>query len=130
MGHRNSRQAGARRLVVRAEQRLVIPTRLNVADMGLAGFAEAGRLWSEPSVPYSTSTPWRGALGVSVLAAVPPRSRRLWRVDFALPISNDPQRRFEVRFSSVDRSRVFWNEPRDVQVGRERTAPTSLFTWP
>jgi hypothetical protein len=130
MGHRNSRQAGARRLVVRAEQRLVIPTRLNVADMGLAGFAEAGRLWSEPSVPYSTSTPWRGALGVSVLAAVPPRSRRLWRVDFALPISTDPQRRFEVRFSSVDRSRVFWNEPRDVQVGRERTAPTSLFTWP
>ena len=130
MGHRRSSQAGARRLVFRAEQRLVVPTRLNVADVGLAGFAEAGRLWAEQSVPYSLSTPWRGAIGVSVLAAVPPRSRRLWRVDFALPISADPQRRFEVRFSSVDRSRVFWNEPRDVQAGRERTAPTSLFTWP
>ncbi len=130
MGHRNSRQAGARRLVFRAEQRLLVPTRLNVADVGFAGFAEAGRLWAEPSVPYSISTPWRGAVGVSVLAAVPPRSRRLWRVDFALPVSADPQRRFEVRFSSVDRSRVFWNDPRDVQAGRERTAPTSLFTWP
>ncbi|WP_309670702.1 hypothetical protein [Gemmatimonas sp.] len=130
MGHRASRQAGARRLVLRAEQRLVVPTRLNVADVGFAGFAEAGRLWADPSVPYSLSTPWRGAVGVSVLAAVPPRSRRLWRVDFALPISADPQRRFEVRFSSVDRSRVFWNEPRDVQAGRERTAPSSLFTWP
>ncbi len=130
MGHRRSSQAGARRLVFRAEQRLVVPTRLNVADIGFSGFAEAGRLWAEQSVPYSISTPWRGAVGVSVLAAVPPRSRRLWRVDFALPISADPQRRFEVRFSSIDRSRVFWNEPRDVQAGRERTAPSSLFTWP
>ncbi len=130
MGHRDSRQAGARRLVFRAEQRLVVPTRLNVADVGFAGFAEAGRLWADQSVPYSISTPWRGAVGVSVLAAVPPRSRRLWRVDFALPVSADPQRRFEVRLSNVDRSRVFWNDPRDVQAGRERTAPTSLFTWP
>ena len=130
MGHRRSMQAGAQRLIFRAEQRLVVPTRLNVADIGFAGFAEAGRLWAEQSVPYSISTPWRGAVGLSVLAAVPPRSRRLWRVDFALPISADPQRRFEVRFTSVDRSRVFWNEPREVQAGRERTAPSSLFTWP
>ncbi len=130
MGHRTSSEAGARRLVFRAEQRFVVPTRLNVGDVGLAGFAEAGRLWAEPSVPYSVSTPWRGAVGVSVLAAVPPSSRRLWRVDFALPVGSDPRQRFEVRFSSVDRSRVFWNEPRDVQAGRERTAPSSLFTWP
>jgi hypothetical protein len=54
----------------------------------------------------------------------------MWRLDFALPVSADPQRRFEVRFTSIDRSRVFWNEPQDVQAGRERTAPTSLFTWP
>ena len=130
MGHRLSNQAGAQRLIFRAEQRLVVPTRLNVADIGFAGFAEAGRLWAEQSVPYSISTPWRGAVGVSVLAAVPPRSRRLWRVDFALPLSADPQRRFEVRITSVDRSRVFWNEPREVQASRERTAPSSLFTWP
>ncbi len=130
MGHRASRQAGASRLVFRAEQRLVVPTRLNVADVGFAAFAEAGRLWADPTVPYSLSTPWRGAVGVSVLAAVPPRSRRLWRVDVALPVSSDPQRRFEVRFSNVDRSRVFWDDPRDVRAGRERTAPSSLFTWP
>jgi hypothetical protein len=130
MGHRRSSQAGARRLVFRAEQRLVVPTRLNVADVGLAGFAEAGRLWGEHSVPYSRETPWRGAVGVSVLAAVPPRSRRLWRVDFALPVGSDPQRRFEVRVVSVDRSRVFWNDPGEVRAGRERTAPSSLFSWP
>lgn len=130
LGHRNSTSPGARRAILRGEQRLVIPTRLNVADVGLAAFAEAGRLWAERSVPYSRDTPWRGAVGVSVLAAVPPRSRRLWRVDFAVPVGNDPNRCFEVRFTGLDRSRFFWNDPNDVAASRERTAPTSLFTWP
>jgi len=130
MGHRDSRVAGARRLLVRAEQRLVIPSRLNVADVGVAGFAEAGKLWGESSVPYSVTTPFRGALGVSLLAAVPPRSRRLWRVDLAMPVGADPRKRFEVRVSNEDRTRVFWREPRDVLAARERTVPSSLFTWP
>ncbi|MBL0937310.1 MAG: hypothetical protein IBJ03_00335 [Gemmatimonadaceae bacterium] len=130
MGHRNSWSAGARRMVLRAEQRLVVPTRFNVADIGLAGFAEAGRLWRESSVPYSVDAPWRGAFGVSLLAAVPPRSRRLWRVDFAVPVSNDPLKRFEIRFTGLDRSRNFWRDPQDVAASRERTAPTSIFTWP
>lgn len=114
----------------RGEQRLVVPTRFNVGDFGFAAFGEAGRLWAEQSVPYSVDSPWRGAIGVSVLAAVPPRSRRLWRVDFGVPISSDPRRRFEVRISSLDRSRIFWREPNDVSISRERTAPSSLFTWP
>jgi len=130
MGHRRSWSAGARRTVLRAEQRLVVPTRFNVADVGLAGFVEAGRLWRESTVPYSVDAPWRGAFGVSLLAAVPPRSRRMWRLDFAVPVGNDPFRRFEVRFTGIDRSRNFWRDPRDVAASRERTAPTSLFTWP
>lgn len=130
MGHRNSWSAGARRVVLRAEQRLVVPTRFNVADVGLAGFVEAGRLWKEQSVAYSVDAPWRGAFGVSLLAAVPPRSRRLWRMDLAVPVSNDPFKRIEVRFTGIDRSRNFWRDPQDVAASRERTAPTSLFTWP
>lgn len=130
MGHRRSWSAGARRTVLRAEQRLVVPTRFNVADVGFAGFVEAGRLWSESTVPYSVDAPWRGAFGVSLLAAVPPSSRRMWRLDFAVPVSNDPFRRFEVRLTGLDRSRNFWRDPRDVAASRERTAPTSLFTWP
>lgn len=129
-GHRNSQSPGAHRAVVRAEQRMVIPSRLNVADAGLAVFAEGGRLWKDASVPYSVTTPVRGAVGVSILAAVPPRSRRLWRVDFALPLGGDPYKKFEVRISNEDRTRVFWREPRDVQAGRERTVPATLFAWP
>jgi hypothetical protein len=130
MGHRFSTDPGARRLVFRAEQRLVVPTRLNVADVGLAAFAEGGRLWAERSVPYAVDTPWRGAVGVSLLAAVPPRSRRLWRLDIAVPVSNDPQKRVELRLTGLDRSRMFWRDTPDVARSRERTAPTSLFTWP
>ena len=130
LGHRLSTDPGARRLVFRAEQRLVVPTRLNVADVGLAGFAEAGRLWAERSVPYAVDTPWRGAVGISLLAAVPPRSRRLWRLDVAVPVSNDPRKRVEVRLTGLDRSRTFWRDTPDVERSRERTAPTSLFTWP
>jgi hypothetical protein len=108
----------------------VIPSRLNVADLGIAGFIEGGKLWGEPTVPYSVTTPMQGAVGFSVLAAVPPRSRRLWRVDFALPLGNDPRKHFEIRFSNEDRTRTFWRDPRDVMGARERTVPTSLFTWP
>ncbi len=130
LAHRQSVAAGAGRFIVRAEQRLVVPTRLNLADIGFAGFAEAGRLWDSPTVPFTVNTPMRGAVGLSLLAALPPRSRRLWRIDLAMPVSGDPQRRFQVRFSGVDRSRVFWADPNDVSWARERTAPTSLFSWP
>ncbi len=129
-GHRRSRDPGSSRLVVRGEQRLIVPTRYNVADFGLAAFAEAGKLWQDQTVPYSVTTPWRGAVGVSILAAVPPRSRRLWRVDFAFPVSNDPDKRFEVRFRSDDLTRLFWREPNDVDPARERTVPRSLYRWP
>ncbi len=129
-GHRGSWTPGGERLVARVEQRLVIPSRLNVADIGVAWFAEAGRLWADPSVPYSTSTSTRGAVGMSLLAAVPPRSRRLWRLDVAVPVGGDPRKKFEVRISNEDRTRTFWREPDDVLRARERTVPTSLFTWP
>ena len=129
-GHHRTREPGASRLVFRGEQRLIVPTRYNVADVGLAAFAETGKQWSDRTVPYSVTTPWRGAVGFSVLAAVPPRSRRLWRVDFAFPVSTDPNRRFEIRVTSDDRTRAFWREPDDITAYRERTVPTSLFSWP
>ena len=131
IGYRKSQQPGAQRVLLRTEQRLVVPTGLsNVGDFGIALFAEAGKLWAGSTVPYSVTTPVRSAFGVSLLAAVPPRSRRMWRVDFAMPAGGDPNRKFEVRFSSDDRTRVFWREPRDVLMARERTIPSSLFTWP
>ena len=131
LGYRRSRQPGAQRVLLRTEHRLVVPTALRkVGDFGVAWFAEAGKLWAGSTVPYSVTTPVRSAFGVSLLGAVPPRSRRIWRVDFAMPAGGDPDRKFEVRISSDDRTRVFWREPRDVLMARERTIPSQLFTWP
>lgn len=128
-GYRNSRVPGAARLVLRAEQRMVLPSIRNVGDGGIAFFADVGRLW-RGSAPYSVTTPWRASTGISLQAAVPPRSRRLWRIDFAFPIGGDPDARFEVRFSNADRSRSFWTQPLDMTRARERTVPTSIFSWP
>jgi hypothetical protein len=88
-----------------------------------------GRLW-RGAVPYGETTPIRGALGLSLQAAVPPRSRRLWRLDFAWPLGSDPDARFEVRFSNRDRARVMWDQPADLRRARERAVPASIFSWP
>jgi hypothetical protein len=129
LGYRNSRLAGARRVVVRVEQRWLPNPRTTIGDLGLAFFADVGRLWSG-DVPFATTSPVRGTLGVGVLAAVPRRSRRLWRVDFGVPVGGDPNARFEVRFTGGDFTRRFAREPMDVEHARERSLPRSLFTWP
>jgi hypothetical protein len=72
----------------------------------------------------------RATVGVGVLAAVPRRSRRLWRVDFGFPLGGDPNSAFEVRFRGADFTRIFSRESRDIEQARERSLPRSLFTWP
>ena len=129
IGYRNSRIPGGQRLVMRAEQRMVIPNIRNVADGGFALFADVGRLW-RGNAPYGVTTPWRASTGISIQAAVPPRSRRLWRLDFGFPIGGDPDAKFEVRLSNADRSRSFWQQPLEMTRARERTVPTSIFSWP
>jgi hypothetical protein len=70
-------------------------------------------------------------VGVSVglLAAVPPRSKRLWRLDLAFPVSADPRARFEIRLTKTE-TRGFWREPSDVARARAGAAPSTIFTWP
>lgn len=128
-GYRNSRTPGAHRVVVRIEQRARIPSRYTVADFGAALFVEGGKLWAD-NVPFAESSPVRGSVGLSILAAVPPKSRRLWRVDFAMPVGGDPNAAFEIRFSNADRTRTFWQDPMDMRRARERAVPTGIFTWP
>jgi len=47
-----------------------------------------------------------------------------------VPVSDDPRKRVEFRLTNLDRSRTFWRDTPDVERSRERTTPTSLFTWP
>jgi hypothetical protein len=101
----------------------------NLADIGMATFSDVARIWAGDA-PYGVTTPVRASLGVGLLAAVPPRSRRLWRVDLAYPLTKDAGSGLQLSFSNRDMTREFWREPRDVQLSRTRTVPSSVFTWP
>ncbi len=128
-GYRNSRTPGAHRVVLRSEERIRIPSRYTVADFGAAVFFEAGKLWAS-DVPFAVASPLRGSVGLSIIAAVPPKSRRTWRVDFAMPVGGDPNAAFEIRISNADRTRAFWTDPADMRRARERAVPTGIFAWP
>jgi hypothetical protein len=128
-GYSTDTHPGARRAVVRLEDRVVVGQPFHLGDAGVGVFADAGKLWAG-DIPFGVTTPVRASVGFSVLAAVPQRSGRLWRLDIALPVNPAGARRLEFRMSSTDHTSFFWREPDDVQLARERTVPASIFNWP
>ncbi|MDE3173298.1 MAG: hypothetical protein KGN74_09505 [Gemmatimonadota bacterium] len=129
-GMPEGREQGARRSILRLEDRIDLGSHLGqTADFGLAVFADAGRMWAG-DVPFGTTTPVRYSVGVSLLAAFPAASARMWRLDIAVP--NVPGRgpQLALRLSHSDESLTFWREPRDIAMARERSVPASLFNWP
>ncbi len=123
-------EQGGRRAIARLEDRIDLGSPFGgTADFGLAAFADAGRLWAG-DVPYGVTTPVRTSEGLSLLAAIPARSARLLRLDLAFPNVPGQGVRLALRLSYEDRTIVFWQEPRDVAMARERSVPTSLFSWP
>ena len=129
LGYRHDDEGGSRRLIGKLESRYFIGRIRQAASVGGAAFIQGGKLWAGDA-PFGVTTPLRQTIGVSVLAALPPRSQRLWRLDFGFPLSKGGKGRFEVRLSSQNLTRMFWKEPSDVAVSRERSIPTSIFNWP
>lgn len=129
-GYRNSTLAGAERNITRAELRWSAESFMHKADLGFATFSEVGRLWGV-DVPYGVAAT-RASVGISLLAAYPTRSKRLYRADLAIPLtrSGEGPGRIEVRFSSADRTQGFWVEPADLARARTGTEPSRLFAWP
>ena len=128
-GYRESRVTGNQRGVVRIEDRMNWRPIGRAADVGFALFGDMGKMWAG-DVPFGVDTPIRYGIGMGVLAALPARSRRLWRLDFALPLSHDEYAGWEIRLTSSDMTRVFWREPGDVARSRERFVPANIFSWP
>jgi hypothetical protein len=126
-GYAASRVAGAVRGIVRVEERWSLGTLTRRAALGVATFADAGRVWAGDA-PFGVDSPTKVGVGVGVLAAFPPQSQRLWRLDFAVPVSPDAHARWEVRLTGVW-TRVFWREPNDVARGRAGAAPSTIFAW-
>ena len=130
-GHGASKMGGAQRAVVRLEDRWAIGTLRKSAGLGVAAYVDAGRLRAGDS-PYGVDSPLLAGAGIGILIALPPRSKRMWRLDVAYPIAGarDGERRIDVRLRANDFTRRFWKEPRDLRRGRERSVPSSIFNWP
>lgn len=128
-GYDDAELGGAARLVGRLEERWRIGNIRGTADAGVAAFVETGRLWAG-DVPYGVTTGYKTSVGLAVLAAVPPRSRRIWRLDLAMPLDRDAGARFVVRITNEDRTRALWIEPNDLRRNRERSGLVTAFIVP
>jgi hypothetical protein len=130
-GFASSDVGGARRMIARLEDRHLVGKVGHVASAGFAGFLDAGKIWAG-DVPFGFTSPLSVSAGVSILGAVPPQSRRMWRVDLAFPIRGRTQNhgKWEIRFTNHDFTRLFRTEPSDVYSSRERSVPSSVFNWP
>jgi hypothetical protein len=128
-GFATSDLGGAQRLVTRLEERYRFGHVRQFAAVAGAVFVDAGKLWAGDA-PFGVNTGVKASVGVSLLAALPPRSRRTWRIDVAHALNDPTSRGIEVRFSNHDFTRWFWREPGDVQWGRERSIPNSIYNWP
>jgi hemolysin activation/secretion protein len=128
-GYRGALLAGAWRNVARVEERWVRRRPVRNVDLAAAGFVEAGTLWAG-SAPYGRDVPLRSSVGVGVLGAYPSGSKRLLRLDVAVPIGPDAGRRWELRTTVGNRAGRFWEEPADVTRARTGPVPSTLFTWP
>ena len=128
-GYGSSDLGGAERAVMRLEDRYRFGNFRQLAGLAGVVFVEAGKLWAGDA-PFGVTTDVKYSAGIGLLAALPPRSRRTWRVDLAFPLNDRGDAKFEIRFTNHDFTRWFWREPGDVQTSRERSIPNSVYNWP
>lgn len=129
-GFRNAPTVGGRRAILRVDEQLYVGSPFNFGDVGFALFTDAGKLWVG-DVPYGTTTPIRVSVGGSLLVAVPVRSTRMWRLEYAVPLNREPGgSAWELRLSHRDVTSFFWREPADVDAARARAVPASIYNWP
>ena len=127
-GYGLSHAAGAVRAVARIEERWLVGRPKGHLALGIASFADGGRVWAGDA-PFGMDSKIRVGIGAGLLAAIPAESKRLWRLDFSAPVSPDRYARRQLRLSVVQ-TIGFWREPRDIARARAGAAPSTIFTWP
>jgi len=129
-GFRGASTVGGRRTIFRANEQLYLGSPFKFGDVGLALFSDAGKLWAG-DVPYGVTTPTRVSVGGSLLVAVPVRSTRMWRLEYAVPLNRERGgSAWELRISHRDLTSFLWREPVDVDAARARAVPASIYSWP
>jgi hypothetical protein len=128
-GYNGSALAGGRRAVLRLEERQNRFATGHYSQWGTAFFADIGKTWAG-DVPFGQTTVARASVGVSLLAAIPPASRRILRADLAVPVTGDAPKHFVVRVYASDMTRFFWRDPSDLSPVRAGAPTRSIFGWP
>jgi hypothetical protein len=101
----------------------------NIGETGLSAFVDAGKLWAGDA-PYGVTSPVRAAAGSG--RSAPFRAGRAGVAGGRGQAAHAGARRpaVQIVFENRDLTRLFWREPRDLQLGRERALSESLFNWP
>ncbi len=128
-GYRRVDLGGARRVVARLEERWRVGSFRGTATGGVGVFSDLGFV-NAGDVPLGLNSGFRQSVGIALMAAVPPRSQRMFRLDIAYPLQRGDGARWFFRLSSEDRTRLFWRTPDDIGRARERVVPRSIFSWP
>lgn len=110
-GYRRASIVGARRALARAEHRWIVGNVKRFATVGAAGFADMGFAVAG-DVPFGMNSGLRTSVGAGLLAAIPSQSRRMIRLDVALPLVRDGRvSSYELRMTMSSPPRIFWQEP-------------------
>ncbi|MEO7369190.1 MAG: hypothetical protein ABIZ36_14635 [Gemmatimonadaceae bacterium] len=128
-GYAKSRLGGGQRFVLRLEDRFLLGHFKSLASIGIAPFTDLAKVYAGDS-PFGVTSAINASVGISILASVPPKSQRMWKLDVAFPLNRSHGAQFRVSLLNRDFTSVFWREPADVRHNRERSVPTSIFNWP
>ena len=96
---------------------------------GTAFFTDIGKTWSG-DVPFGETTVAKASVGIGLLAAVPPKSRRMVRADLAVPVTGGSPKGWVLRVFATDLTRFFWRDPSDLSPVRAGAPASSIFGWP
>ncbi len=129
-GFRNSRQAGGERIAFRLEDRWYLGRAFGLAAVGFAPLVDVGYM-GKRDAPFGADSKPAVSIGVSLLAAIPPASRRLWRLDLIYRVTSDGAAPLWTIGTSVrDGSRFAFQEPADLERSRARAVSPARYSWP
>lgn len=128
-GYARSTLGGGQRFVLRLEDRIFLGHVKSLASVGIAPFTDLAKVYAGDS-PFGVTSGINASVGLSILASVPQKSQRMWKLDIAFPLNRSHGAQFRVSLLNRDFTSVFWKEPSDVRRNRERSVPTSIFNWP
>ncbi len=78
---------GAQRFLAMLEQRIPFPgLSIPFADLGLAGFVDAGKMWAG-TVPYGADSEWEAGVGLGLRIGLPAGGQSVLRLDLGIPLT-------------------------------------------